>query len=65
MGRNPFENVIAEFAPPREFRSTSFPIRDGDIFTGTFYHYSIMYDGMIEALSRAIGCLRKEEQVIA
>jgi len=65
MGKNPFENVIAEFAPSREFRSTSFPIRDGDIFTGTFHHHSIMYDGMIEALSRAIGCLRKEEQAIA
>ena len=65
MGRNPFENVIAEFAPPREFRSTSFPIRDGDIFTGTFYHYSIMYDGMINAFGRSIGRLGKEEQPIA
>ena len=73
MGKNRFENVIAEFAPKfenlkplaRELRSTLFPIRDGDIFTGTFHDHDIMYDGMIEAFSRAIDLLRKEEQAIA
>ncbi|KAJ2901648.1 uncharacterized protein MKZ38_001607 [Zalerion maritima] len=73
MGKNRFENIIAEFAPKfenlkplaRELRSTLFPIRDGDIFTGTFHDHDIMYDGMIMALNTAIGRLRKEEQAIA
>ena len=47
MGKNRFENVIAEFAPKfenlkslaRELRSALFPIRDGDIFTGTFHDH--------------------------
>jgi hypothetical protein len=73
MGKNRFENVIAEFAPKfknlkplaRELRSALFPIRDGDIFTGTFHDNDIMYDGMIDAFSRAIDRLRKEEQAIA
>jgi serine/threonine protein kinase len=71
--KNRFENVIAEFAPEfenlkplaRELRSVLFPIRDGDIFTGTFHDHSIMYDGMIEAFDRAITSLRKEEQANA
>jgi hypothetical protein len=53
MGKNRFENIIAEFAPKfeslkplaRELRSTLFPIRDGDIFTGTFHDHDIIYDG--------------------
>ena len=73
MGKNRFENVITEFAPEfenlkplaRELRSALFPIRDGDIFTGTFHDDSIMYDGMINAFSRAIDRLGKEEQAIA
>jgi hypothetical protein len=73
MGKNRFENVIAEFAPKfeilkplaRELRSALFPIRDGDIFTGTFHDHDIMYDRMIDAFSRATDRLGKEEQVIA
>jgi hypothetical protein len=72
-GKNRFEKVIAEFAPKfenlkplaRDLRSVLFPIIDGDIFTGTFYHHDIMYDGMIMAFNTAIGRLGKEEQVIA
>ncbi|KUJ16854.1 uncharacterized protein LY89DRAFT_697190 [Mollisia scopiformis] len=73
MGKNRFENIIAEFAPKfenlkslaREIRSTLFPIRDGDIFTGTFHEHDIMYNGMITAFDRAIDHLGKEEQVDA
>ncbi|KAH9204398.1 hypothetical protein DL95DRAFT_529276 [Leptodontidium sp. 2 PMI_412] len=73
MGKNRFENIIVEFAPKfenlkplaRELRSTLFPIRDGDIFTGTFHDHDIMYDGMIMAFNAAIGRLGKEEQSIA
>ena len=73
VGKNRFENVIAEFAPEfenlkplaRELRSALFPIRDGDIFTGTFHDHSIMYDRMIEAFDGAITSLRKEEQANA
>jgi hypothetical protein len=51
MGKNRFENVIAEFAPKfenlkplaRELRSALFPIRDRDIFTRTFHDNDIMY----------------------
>jgi hypothetical protein len=38
----------------RELRSVLFPIRDGDIFTGTFHDNDIMYDGMIMAFNTAI-----------
>jgi hypothetical protein len=70
MGKNRFENVIAEFAPKfenlkslaRELRSALFPIRDGDIFTGTFHDHHIMYDRMIMAFNNAIGRLGKEGQ---
>jgi hypothetical protein len=70
VGKKPFENVITEFAPKfenlkplaRELRSALFPIRDGDIFTGTFQDHGIMYDGKIKAFDRAITSLRKEEQ---
>ena len=70
MGKNRFENVVAEFAPnfenlkplARELRSSLFPIRDGDIFTGTFHDHHIMYNGMIDAFSRAIDRLGKEGQ---
>ncbi|KAH8598594.1 hypothetical protein B0O99DRAFT_700179 [Bisporella sp. PMI_857] len=73
MGKNRFESIIAEFAPKfeslkplaRELRSALFPIRDGDIFTGTLHDHGIMYDGMINAFSRAIDRLGKEDQVIA
>ncbi|PQE24972.1 serine threonine- kinase Sgk2 protein [Rutstroemia sp. NJR-2017a BVV2] len=73
MGKNRFEKIIAEFAPKfenlkllaRELRSVLFPIRDGDIFTGTFHDSNIMYDGMIVAFNTAIDCLGKEEQVNA
>jgi serine/threonine protein kinase len=73
MGKNRFENIIVEFAPKfenlkplaRELRSTLFPIRDGDIFTGTFHDHDIMYDGMIIAFNTAIGRLGKEEQAMA
>ena len=59
MGKNRFENIIVEFALKfeklkplaRELRSTLFPIRDGDIFTGTFHDHNIMYDGMIIAFN--------------
>jgi len=49
----------------RELRSVLFPIKDGAIFTGTFRDYDIMYDGMINAFSRAIGRLGKDEQALA
>jgi hypothetical protein len=73
MGKNRFENVIAEFAPKfenlkplaRELRSVLFPITDRDIFTGTFHDNDIMYDGMIMAFNTAIGRLGEEEQAIA
>ena len=69
MDKNRFENVIVEFAPKfenlkplaRELRHILFPIRDGAIFTGTFHDYNIMYDGMIDAFSRAIDRLGDEE----
>ncbi|KAG0133809.1 hypothetical protein HOY82DRAFT_639657 [Tuber indicum] len=62
-------NVIAEFTPEFEnlkplaceLQSAFFPIRDGDIFIGTFHDHSIKYDRMIEAFDRAITSLRKEE----
>jgi hypothetical protein len=70
MDMNGFEDIVAEFAPQfesqmqlaRELRSTLFPIRDGAIFTGTFRNSDIMYDGMINAFSSAMGRLGKEEQ---
>jgi hypothetical protein len=73
MGKNRFENIIVEFLPKfenlkplaRELRSVLFPIRDGDIFTGTLHDHDIMYDGMIMAFNTAIGRLGKEEQAIA
>jgi len=69
MDKNRFENIIVEFAPKfenlkplaRELRDVLFPIRDGAIFTGTFYDNNRMYDGMIDAFSRAIDRLGKEE----
>ncbi|TVY91078.1 hypothetical protein LAWI1_G002837 [Lachnellula willkommii] len=54
MDKNGFENVIAEFAP-----------KDRAIFTGTFRDNDIMYDGMIKAFDRAIGCLGIEVQATA
>ncbi|KAG9228380.1 hypothetical protein BJ875DRAFT_389540 [Amylocarpus encephaloides] len=68
-----FENVIVEFSPKfetlkplaRELRTALFPIRDGDILTGTFHDHDIMYDGMIDAFSRAIDRLGEEERAIA
>ncbi len=39
-----------------------FPIRDGEIFRGTFRDTDIMYDGMIEAFNKAIASLGKEDQ---
>ncbi|KAM3088737.1 hypothetical protein ACMFMG_000367 [Clarireedia jacksonii] len=58
--------IIVEFAPKfenlkplaRELRHVLFPIRDGEILTGTFHDHDIMYD-------TAIGRLGKEEQAIA
>ncbi|KAH8586006.1 hypothetical protein B0O99DRAFT_529559 [Bisporella sp. PMI_857] len=72
MDKNGFEDIVAEFAPQfenqkqlaRELRSALFLIRDGAIFIGTFRDNDIMYDGMIDALSRAVERLRKEEQVL-
>jgi len=71
MSKNRFENVLTEFAPnfenlkplARELRSALFPIRDGDIFTGTFQDRDIMYDGMIKAFDRAIDDLRVEQAI--
>jgi hypothetical protein len=73
MDKNGFEDIVAEFALQfenqkqlaRELRSALFPIRDGAIFTGTFRDNDIMYDGIIDAFSRAIDRPRKEEQAIA
>ncbi|KAH6667704.1 hypothetical protein B0J14DRAFT_658488 [Halenospora varia] len=73
MDKNGFKDIIAEFAPKfegrkqlaRELRSVLFPIKDGAIFTGTFRDHDIMYDGMINAFSRTIGRLGKEERAIA
>ncbi|KAG9245612.1 hypothetical protein BJ878DRAFT_533795 [Calycina marina] len=45
----------------RELRSALFPIRDGDISTGTFLDHDIMYDGMIKAFNRAIESLEGEQ----
>ena len=61
MGKNLFEDIIAEFSPKlenlkplaRELRSALFLTRDVDIFTGTFHDNDVMYDGMIDAFSRA------------
>ncbi len=69
VGKNRFKNVIAEFAPEfenlkllaRELRSALFLIRDRDIFTSTFYDYSIMYDKIIKAFDEAITSLRNKE----
>jgi hypothetical protein len=49
----------------RELRTALFPIRDRDIFIGIFHDHDIMYDGMIDAFSRAIDRLGEEEQAIA
>jgi hypothetical protein len=65
ISKNRFENIIVEFAPKfenlkllaRELRFTLFPIRDRDIFTGTFHDYNIIYDKMIIAFNIAIGRL--------
>jgi hypothetical protein len=73
IDKNGFEKVIAEFSPQfenqkqlvRELRSTLFPIRDGAVFRSTFHDHDIMYDGMINAFSRAIDRLGEEEQAIA
>ena len=73
MDKNGFEDIITEFAPKfedlkqlaQELQSVLFPIKDGAIFTSTFRDYDIMYDGMINAFSRGIGRLGKEEQPIA
>jgi len=73
MDKNQFENIIAQFAVvfeelkplARDLRNVLFPIRDGAIFIGTFRNSDIMYDGMINAFSRAIGRLGKEEQATA
>ncbi|KFY02428.1 hypothetical protein V490_00513 [Pseudogymnoascus sp. VKM F-3557] len=70
MDKSQFEGIIAEFAPrfeclkqlARELRNVLFPIRDGEIFRGTFRDNDIMYDGMIEAFSKAIASLGKEDQ---
>ncbi|KAG9248789.1 hypothetical protein BJ878DRAFT_579890 [Calycina marina] len=70
-GKTQFENIIAEFAPKfenliplaRELRSILFPVRDGDIFTGTFHDHDITYDGVIMAFNTVIGTPEKEEQV--
>lgn len=72
MDKNGFEDIITEFAPKfeelkqlaREFRNILFPIKDGAIFTGTFRDHNIIYDGMINAFSRAICRLGKEEQAL-
>ena len=45
----------------RDLRNVLFPIRDRAIFTGTFRNSDIMYDGIINTVSRAIGRLEKEE----
>ncbi len=42
-----------------ELRSTLFPIRDGDIFTGTFHDHDRMYDGRSR---RSIGQLAFREK---
>ncbi len=68
VGKNRFGTVIAEFSPKfetvkplaRELRSALFPIRDGDIFTGTFLDHDVMYDGMIKAFNGAIDLLGEE-----
>ena len=73
VDKNRFENILAQFAPEfealkplaRDLRNILFPIRDGAIFTGTFRNRDIMYDGMINAFSRAIGRLGKEEHATA
>ncbi|KAF4631947.1 hypothetical protein G7Y89_g6189 [Cudoniella acicularis] len=73
MDKNGFGDIITEFTPKfeelkqlaRELRSVLFPIKDGAIFTGTFRDHDIMYDRMINAFSRTIGRLGKEEQAIA
>jgi hypothetical protein len=50
MGKNEFENVIAEFSLKfeslkqlaRQLRNVLFPIRDGTVFAGTFRENGIM-----------------------
>lgn len=73
MDKNGFQDIIMEFAPKfeelkqlaRELRSVLFPIKDGANFTGTFRDHDIIYDEMMNAFSRAIDCIMKEEQPIA
>jgi hypothetical protein len=48
----------------RELGRVLFPIKDGAIFTDTFRDHDVMYDGMINAFSRAIDRLGEEEQAI-
>jgi hypothetical protein len=56
MGKNEFENVIAEFSLKfeslkqlaRQLRNVLSPIRDGAVFAGTFRENGIMYDRMIK-----------------
>jgi Fungal protein kinase len=63
-----FEDVTAEFAPEfcglkdlaEELRNTFFRSRDLAPFTGTYKDRRIMYDGMINAFSKAISYLGKE-----
>jgi hypothetical protein len=71
MDKNGFEDILTEFAPKfevfkqlaRELRSVLFPIKDSAIFTGTFRDHDIMYDGMIDAFSRAIDRLAEERAI--
>jgi hypothetical protein len=67
IGKNRFENIIAEFAPKfenlkplaRELRSALFLIRDRDIFIGIFHDYNIIYNRIINVFSRAVDRLWK------
>jgi hypothetical protein len=75
MDKNRVDIIVVQFAAifdelkpllvARDLRNALFPIRDGAIFTGTFRDHNIMYDRMINAFSRAIGRLGKEEQATA
>ena len=67
VGANGFERILAKEFPPefecvkplcRELRGILFPIRHGDIFTGTPKESKVLYEPIIEAFGKAIGDIK-------
>jgi hypothetical protein len=63
--RTGFEDIVSDFAPQVENQKRFAREMQSAIFTGMFRGNGIMYDGMIEALSRATDRLEKGEQPIS